>query len=109
MGLALRVDGAEKRAAGIALHELETQRNRIALVPAPEKNFDGHKIRVQVEANPKWYRRFGGPYWHSKRSFQLKRVRVEKALNRVLKQGIVRRNGYEAKLLPLLLEETVHA
>lgn len=100
---------AEKRAAGIALHDLETQRNRIELVPAPDERFMGQKIRVQVEANPKWYRRFGSAYWHSKRSFQLKRARVERALLRVIRQGIVRRNGYEAKLLPLLLEEVVHA
>lgn len=94
----------EKGWAGLALEELESHHNRIVLVPAPSKNFDGHKIRVQESKNPDWYIRFGVAYWRSKRSFQLKRRRVEKALRRVAVVGIVRRNGYETKLLPLLKE-----
>jgi hypothetical protein len=93
----------EKAAAAHALHELETQRNRIALVPAPQQNFHSHKIRVQVEQNPKWYRDFGASFWRGKRSFQLKRVRVERALRRVCETGIVRRNGYEVGLLEALV------
>jgi hypothetical protein len=92
----------EKQAAAIALEELETQRNRIELVPAPDERFTGQKIRVQVEANPSWYRKFGQAYWRSRRSYQLKRVRVEQALRRVCVTGIVRRNGYEVRLLEFL-------
>lgn len=93
----------EKLAAAIALEELETQFNRIELFPAPVQHFASHKIRVQTMANPDWYRRFGLDYWTSKRSFQLKRKRVERALRRVAVEGIVRRNGYEVKILDLLM------
>ena len=92
----------EKRAAARALCDLETQRNRIELVPAPDPHFAGHKVRIQAEQNPRWYREFGLSYWRSKRSFQLKRCRVERALSRVEETGIVRRNGYEVDLLKLL-------
>jgi hypothetical protein len=95
---------AERRAASRALYELETERNVIGFVPAPSQNFVGHKIRVQESANPKWYRVFGAGYWRSRRSFQLKRARVVRALKRVAVVGIVRRNGYETKLLDLLME-----
>ena len=96
---------AEKALAAQALQELQTHRNVIALAPAPEPHFDGHKVRVQEQTNPLWYRLFGLPYWRSARSSQLKRVRVERALKRVSVVGIVRRNGYETKLLPFLSEE----
>jgi hypothetical protein len=95
----------EREIATRALHELETERNVIGFAPAPHQNFMGHKIRVQESANPRWYRRFGAAYWRSRRSFQLKRRRVEKALRRVSVVGIVRRNGYEARLLPALKHE----
>ena len=99
----------EKKAAGLALYELETNHNRIILVPAPRQNFSGHKVRVQESKNPEWYIQFGLAYWHSKRSFQLKRARVVRALKRVFVVGIVRRNGYEVKLLKALMPEPVHA
>lgn len=35
--------------------ELQSHRLRIVLVPAPEKNFSSHKIRVVEERNPDWY------------------------------------------------------
>lgn len=94
----------EKELAAHALEELETHHNRIVLVPAPSKNFDGHKIRVQESANPSWYRKFGTHFWRGRRVFLLKRRRVEKALRRVAVVGIVRRNGYEVQLLVLLKE-----
>jgi len=85
-----------------ALHLLETERLRIALVPAPKPNFGSHKIRVIESENPEWYRRFSKPYWRGPRSFQLRRSRVEKALKRVCKVRIVRRNGYEVRILGFL-------
>jgi len=94
----------EKEIAARALHELETERNVIGFVPAPRQNFSGHKIRVQESANPSWYRKFGMSFWRGKRVFLLKRWRVEKALRRVSVVGIVRRNGYEVKLLVMLKE-----
>jgi len=94
----------EKLVAGLALMDLEVHRNSIILVPAPHKNFDGHKIRVQESQNPMWYRAFGSTYWRTLRHFNLKRCRVIRALKRVYEKGLVRRNGYERLLLPVLLE-----
>lgn len=94
----------ERALAGRALMEMRNQFNRIVLVPAPAPHFDGHKIRVQESENPSWYRKFATSYWRSARSFQLKRCRVEKALKRVHADGVVRRNGYERLILPVLKE-----
>lgn len=96
----------EKAVAARALESLDLERNRIALVPAPRQNFDGHKIRVQESQNPKWYREFGAGYWKSRRKFYLRRERVERALRRVCVTGIVRRNGYETLLLKKLMERS---
>lgn len=93
----------ERAVAARALEDLETHRNVIVLVPAPDQHFVGQKIRVQESRNPKWYIEFGVPFWRSKRSFQLKRSRVMKALKRVCVVGIVRRNGLEVKLLGALM------
>lgn len=93
----------EKAVAARALEDLETHRNVIILVPAPDQHFVGQKVRVQESRNPKWYIEFGAPWWRSRRSFQLKRSRVLKALKRVSVVGIVRRNGLEVKLLDALM------
>jgi hypothetical protein len=87
--------------ASLALRDLELNRNKIILVPAPEKNFDSHKIRRVESRNPAWYISFSRPYWNGLRSFQLKRARVVKALTRVA-LGWVRGNGYEKLLLDFL-------
>lgn len=97
----------EKSVAARALEDLETHRNVIILVPAPDQHFVGQKVRVQESRNPKWYIEFGSPWWKSKRSFQLKRSRVLKALKRVSVVGIVRRNGLEVKLLDVLMSVEV--
>lgn len=86
-----------------ALEELECQRNKIGLVPAPDPHFDSHKIRVIESRNPDWYIKFGLKYWKSERQFDLHRCRVERALGRVL-AGKVRGNGYERELLVFLGE-----
>ena len=81
-----------------ALVDLEQNRNRIILVPAPEPQFEGHKIRVVESRNPDWYIEYGKAFWPEPRQFALKRRRVVKALQRVVK-GRVRGNGYEKDLL----------
>lgn len=93
----------EMALAGRALEELETRRNKIALVPAPDSHFEGHKIRVIESRNPDWYIKFGAKYWKSERQFDLRRHRVENAFRRVL-SGRVRGNGYERELLSFLRE-----
>ena len=95
---------AERVLATKALADLDVMHNRIVLVPAPEPHFEGHRIRVQEQRNPEWYRSFAAPYWRTPRVFCLKRRRVEKALRRVSIVGIVRRNGYEMALLQSLEE-----
>jgi hypothetical protein len=87
--------------AGRAIEELSGQRNRIELVPAPDPRFHSHKVRVIVSRNPGWYIEFGKKYWRGPRQFDLKRSRIERALERVLK-GRVRGNGYERELLHFL-------
>lgn len=94
----------EKKLATWALVTLENERTQIGLAPAPDPHFMGHKIRVIESLNPEWYREFGNPFWHGKRSYQLKRHRVEKALKRVRDDKIVRRNGYEVTILKFLQE-----
>jgi hypothetical protein len=88
-----------------ALYDLEQEQNRILLVPAPEPNFTGHKIRVIESRNPKWYVEFGKMYWRGPRSFQLKRSRVVKALTRVAENGRVRGNGHEKELIEWLKQQ----
>jgi hypothetical protein len=93
----------EMELASRAIRDLEVNRNKIVLVPAPEPHFDSHKIRRIESRNPGWYIAFSRPYWKSLRSFQLKRWRVVKALTRVA-LGWVRGNGYENILLDFLKE-----
>ena len=95
-------DPVDQDLAARALEQLETQHNRIALVPAPDPAFDGHKIRVQESRNPKWYREFVRGRW-DRRGCQVRRSRVERALIRVVR-GRIRWNGFERVLLPLLKE-----
>jgi hypothetical protein len=91
----------EQELARQGLRDLEEFRNQIMLVPAPEKNFDSHKIRVVASRNPDWYVGFGKRYWNGPRRFGLKRSRVERALKRVV-SGKIRGNGYEKDLLECL-------
>lgn len=84
-----------------ALEDLGREVNRIGLVPAPDPHFDGHKVRSIESRNPSWYIEFGKSFWSAPRQFNLKRRRVVKALERVVK-GRVRGNGYERELLEFL-------
>jgi hypothetical protein len=96
-------DPVEKELAGRAILDLQMNFNRITLVPAPHQNHGAHKIRVQETENPKWYRKFVDGRWN-RDGCQVRRSRVERALRRVAVIGVVRSNGYEAKLLRLLAE-----
>lgn len=88
----------EVELARFALMDLDENRNRIILVPAPEPHFEGHKIRAVESRNPDWYIEYGRDFWPGPRRFTLKRCRVIKALERVVK-GRVRGNGYERDIL----------
>lgn len=93
----------ERGIARRALQDLQTSRNRIVLVPAPEPHFDGHKVRVVENRNPRWYIEFIGSYWRGPRQLNVKRSRIEKALRRIV-SGRVRGNGYEERLVGWLKE-----
>lgn len=83
----------ERELAKWGLSELETQFNKIALVPAPTQRYPSQKIRVIESSNPGWYREF---YASHK---MVQRKRIIKALVRVAVKGRVRGNGYEKELL----------
>ncbi len=42
--------------ARILYHELESNRLEVTLIPAPDPQFQGHKIRYVENTNPGWYR-----------------------------------------------------
>lgn len=92
----------ERELAGRALQDLETNRNRVGLAPAPDPHFDGHMIHVLVSDNPAWYKRFVEGRWN-RRGCQVKRGRVVRALERVYGNGIVRGNGYDGPVLKALI------
>jgi len=87
----------EKRLATLGLQTLENERNVIGLVPAPDPHFEGHKIRVQLEQNPAWYRDYNGG-----EAAKGHRDRVVRALVRVAQKGRVRGNGSEVQALEYL-------
>ena len=89
----------EKGLARHALKTLERERLVVSLAPAPDPHFEGHKIRVVDCRNPSWYRGFA-----EKHQLRIKRIRVIRALRRVVDQGRVRGNGYERELLEIFKE-----
>ena len=38
------------------LHEMDLKKLDVVLIPAPDPQFIGHKIRVVQNENPEWYR-----------------------------------------------------
>jgi hypothetical protein len=90
----------ERALAGRALQDLQENYLRVILVPAPRKNFDGHKVRAVEMRNPEWYRTFV-----EARNYQVHRARVVRALTRVFGRGRVRWNGYDRHLLAALSRE----
>ena len=93
----------EKAVAQAMARDLEENVFKCGLAPAPDPHFDGHKIRVLEQPNPKWYQRFVAGRWDSS-GCQVRRSRIEKALRRVI-GGRVRGNGYEVELLKIGFEE----
>lgn len=95
----------EVKIAGRALQELEENFPVVTLVPAPDPRFDGHKIRVVENQNPKWYREFVAAAWtrvRGKRGCQIKKWRVIRGLKRVHTKGLIFWKGYERELIERL-------
>src|SRR3989338_7794172 len=53
--------------AKILLHELEENRLEVVLIPAPDPQHHGHKIRAVQNSNPSWYRTL---YWEKPRIYR---------------------------------------
>ena len=83
--------------AAVALEDLERERLVVTLLPAPVPSWDGHMVRAVEQRNPDWYSDLCLSF-----GFQVKRQRVEKALERVIRRGTIRGNGYERAVLALL-------
>jgi hypothetical protein len=83
----------EREKAMAMLRDLEINFLKVGLVPAKTQSFEGHMVRAVENENPDWYREFVRVS-----SYQVKRLRVIRALQRVV-AGRVRGNGYENDLL----------
>ena len=67
--------------------ELDKKRLEVVLIPAPDPQHAGHKIRLAVNHNPKWYSQFMdiNPYSH--------RYRCVKALDKIKNNEDCRYHG----------------
>ena len=98
----------EREAAGRLLAELSEHRLDVALVPAPRPAYDGHMIRVAFDGNPGWYSRLARRLPSKSRAKprrrfdpDIRRDRVERALDRLARLGVAR-TRYDFHLLPVL-------
>lgn len=79
--------------AAYLLQELRERYLRVILTPAPEPQYCGHKIRSVEQRNPQWYRdlwhthayRRRGKKWRTKIDSIIKRIRVQRALEHIIK------------------------
>lgn len=99
---------AEREAASRLLSELSEHRLDVGLVPAPRPMFNGHMIRVAFDGNPGWYARLARRLpsksrRQPRRRFDpdIRRPRVERALDRLARVGVAR-FPYDFHLLPVL-------
>lgn len=91
----------ERGIAAAALQDLEENFLSVVLVPAPVSRFSGHMVREVESRNPEWYQEYVSGRWHT-----AKRIRIERALLRVVQKGTVRGNGIEGDLLEFLKRRT---
>lgn len=89
--------------AELLLAELESSQLHVVLVPARRQNMDGDCIRVAVEKNADWYRRFCARHPSSrgtrrgKFDTRIRRANVIAILRR-LSSGLPSRSKYAAEL-----------
>jgi hypothetical protein len=74
----------------LMLAELESRRLVVCLAPAPERRHEGHCVRVAIESNAPWYRRFCANYQGANGTFN-KRANTIKALKRFIASQTVGR------------------
>ena len=68
--------------AGFLRDDLNNSYLEVILVPAPVRMHEGHKIRIVVNQNSKWY----SDIYHSWGTDHFKRHRVIEALERIISQ-----------------------
>ena len=61
--------------ANYLLHELENNKLKVVLVPAPDPHHIGHMIRSVEERNPGWYRELYHSYSHFKRNRSIEAIK----------------------------------
>ena len=66
------------------LRDLEIRELEVILSPAPEPSHEGHKIRIPVNQNPKWYSELYWSYLNEKGEPKLKRKSVKNSLERII-------------------------
>lgn len=64
-----------KEDAGYLHHELETNRLRIILIPAPDPQHYNHEIRAVDTRNPKWYSEIYWEHFPIRRDLSLRSLR----------------------------------
>jgi len=86
--------------------ELETCRQEVALIPAPDQRHSGHMVRIAVSWNPDWYRDLCASYpsrrkrARRKSDTRVKRRSILQALRR-LAAGLESRSLYAADLVAI--------
>lgn len=63
--------------------ELESQRLTVVLFPAPRPAFEGHMIRVPIEANTAWYRKMCQDYAAGAHRTKVRRNNILRVLKRL--------------------------
>ena len=73
---------------------------QVTLVPAPYPMHHGHKIRMAVNRNPKWYRDIYG-------DLEVKRDRIVSSLERIIKGSPSNKSSYDYMFLKMVKERLV--
>ncbi len=93
------------------LGELEQQKLEVVLLPAPDPQHQSHMIRAKENTNPEWYQILCSNYPRNRRSrtdkytdSYIKRDRIIKCLNRLLKNKVTKKFLYEIDLVEIARE-----
>lgn len=78
----------EIHAAMLGISDLNDQKLRIDLVPAPNKMHSSHKIRIISSKNPDWYSDYA--FSMLERGARPRRERVKRWLQRIIDTGYVK-------------------
>lgn len=104
---------SERHTALALLAELCEYRLDVCLVPAPRPKHPCHMVRAKVSENPSWYRKLCDKHPsprkkvrnRSKFDTDIRRLRVERCLQRLADTGVAR-YAYDMLLLPIVRQES---